>query len=794
MALRLPRLRADDVVRWIEPRLFGYRRAGLLILTAITLLLAHQASQIELSAGFDKQLPTNHPWMDTLRRHQDDFGGANLVSIALMARDGDMYSAAHLQKLKELTDAVFFLPGVDRSRVTSLFTPGVRYVEITENGIASGDVVPADYAPTAAMHAQIRTNVGKAGLVGRLVAENHRGAMVIAELLDHHPTTGEPLDYRAVATALEEIRARFEDDQTRVHILGFAKVVGDVSDASADVLLFFALALLLTAILLRLYCASWRLSVLPLGCSLIAVVWEFGLLHLLGFGLDPFAILVPFLVLANGVEHGIQMVNAWADDTATDAAETGQPNPLEASKRAFRQVAVPGTAALITDVLGFATIALIDIRIIQEMAINAALGMAAIIVTNKWLLPILLSYVRMPQPARYRRRMARRARLSAPVWRSMATVTRPHVAMLVVGVAGILLGYGLYKGQDLRIGDNQAGVPELRSDARYNRDAAAVVANFSIGVNVLTVYVEGAAESCIAHTVLAEIDRLVWHLYNTPGVESVQALPQAARALRAGWHEGDPRWGSLPRNQFAIVQAIGPIPGSAGLQNPDCSVMPVRIFTADHQAETIHRISETIERFAQSSTVPLEFAMAGGNVGVMGATNQVIAAKEKPVLFWVYLAVGLMCWLSYRTAGSLICVLTPLAIVSFLAYALMAHLDIGLKVATLPVTALAVGIGIDFGIYSFSVLQTHLRQSGNLEVAWRQTLEQTGKAIAFTGLALSLGVMTWMFSDLQFQRDMGVLLTFMFLANMLGALLILPALAAFVLHSRSLFEKRKRFH
>ena len=125
--------------------------------------------------------------------------------------------------------------------------------------------------------------------------------------------------------------------------------------------------------------------------------------------------------------------------------------------------------------------------------------------------------------------------------------------------------------------------------------------------------------------------------------------------------------------------------------------------------------------------------------------------------------------------------MTPLAIVSFAAYALMAWLEIGLKVATLPVTALAVGIGIDFGIYSYSVLEGHLRAGLALPQAWLRTLQQTGKAVVFTGLALSAGVVTWMLSDLQFQRDMGVLLTFMFLANMLGAILLLPALARYVL-------------
>lgn len=775
MKLRWPT--AQGVLKVIEPRLFGHRRLGLALLAALTLFFGWQASQVQLDAGFDKQLPLGHPWMQNFKRHEQAFGGANLISIALINREGDIYNAAFMQRLKDLTDAIFFLPGVDRSRVTSLFTPGVRYVEITESGIAGGDVIPRNYTPSEEMFERIQANVGKAGIIGRLVAENQRGAMVVAELLEHDPVTGEKLDYRTVERALEDIRARFEDDGMSVHVIGFAMVVGKVARAAGEIILFFGIALALTALLLRVYCASWRLSLLPLGCSLIAVIWEFGLLKLFGLGLDPFAILVPFLVLANGVEHGIQMVNAWADEITTS-----EQSSLEAAIASFRRVAIPGTAALLTDVIGFATIALIDIRIIQEMAINAAFGMAAIIVTNKWLMPILLSLVTLPDRKAYRRKLEWREALGDRVWVVLARVTRPTLAPWVIAAAAVLLGWSLHAGKDLQIGDFHAGSPELRPDSRYNRDSATIVENFAIGVDVLKVFIEAPAQACIEYQTLETMDRLSWHLRNTPGVDSVLSLPQMGKAIRTAWNEGNPQWMALPRNRYAIVQLISPIPSAAGLQNPDCSVMPILVFTEDHRAETISQVTGTVQRFRDSlpPDTNIRVALAGGNVGVMAATNEVIAAKEKPVLLWVYAAVGLMCWLSYRTVGSLVCVMWPLSVVSFLAYAVMAELEIGLKVATLPVTALAVGIGIDFGIYSYSVLEGHLKAGQKLENAWTSTLRQTGKAIIFTGMALSLGVFTWMFSELQFQRDMGILLTFMFLANMLGAILVLPALARFL--------------
>ncbi len=771
---------AQSILRVVEPIVFGRRWLGIAFLGTLTLWFGWHAAQVQVDAGFAKQLPQSHPYMATFNKHKDAFGGANLISIALINQQGDIYNEAFLQRLKQVTDEIFFLPGVDRSRVTSLFTPGVRYIEVVEGGFKGGDVVPRNYQPSPQMFQHIRDNVGKAGIIGRLVSTDQRGAMIVAELLELDPSTGEKLDYRAVAARLEEIRQQFEDPQIKVHIIGFAKIVGNVTDATTEVVMFFAIALLLTALLLRLYCASWKLSILPLACSLVAVIWEFGLMHIFGLGLDPFAILVPFLVLANGVEHGIQMVNAWADEITTYKSTS-----LKASINSFRRVAIPGTAALMTDVFGFVTIALIDIRIIQEMAINAAFGMAAIIVTNKWLMPILLSVVSISNHEEYTRRLNWREQLGNRVWRLVAKATDTRYAIGILVVTAGLLSWGLWKGQDLQIGDFHEGVPELREDSRYNQDSRAITRHFTIGVDQLKIMVETEEQACVRYDVLDLMDRFAWRMRNTPGVDSVSSLPQIAKHVRKAWNEGSPDWAVLPRNQYAIVQAISPVPSSAGLQNPDCSVMPIIIFTQNHKAKTLEGIIAAAEQFKQEveaeyqGAPPVNFALASGNVGVMAATNEVIKAEEKSILFWVYAAVGLMCWLSFRSLSALICIMTPLAVVSVLAYAVMAVLEIGLKVATLPVTALAVGIGIDFGIYTFSVLQDHLDDGLPLHEAYFKTLNLTGKAVAFTGVALSIGVITWLWSDLQFQADMGLLMVFMFLANMLGALFVLPALARF---------------
>jgi uncharacterized protein len=183
---------------------------------------------------------------------------------------------------------------------------------------------------------------------------------------------------------------------------------------------------------------------------------------------------------------------------------------------------------------------------------------------------------------------------------------------------------------------------------------------------------------------------------------------------------------------------------------------------------------------AMDQSCPVNFALATGNVGVMAATNEVVKDKETEVVLYVYVVILVLLWLSFRDWRAILCIVLPLAIVSQLGYGVMATLDIGMKVATLPVLALAVGIGVDYGVYVYGVLASGLKEGKPVREAYFETLRGTGKAVIFTGATLGISVLTWLWSELQFQIDMGMLLLFMFTANMLGAILLLPALASFV--------------
>jgi uncharacterized protein len=769
------------LVSRLERLIFGHRRLILVAFALGTALLATLALYgLRIDTSFNKTLPVQHKYMRTyLDPRVAEFRGANRVLIALIARDGNMFTPEFFAALRKATDEVIVMDGIDRTRVQSIFTPNVRYLEVVEDGIEAGNVIPADFTPTAANMARVRDNIRKAGIIGRLVANDFSGALVSAIVLDQD-AQGRPVDPIKVAHELErQVRQGIQGHGIDVLMIGFAKVMGDIADGADSVVLFAAITLLLTLLAVRLYCQSWRVAFVPVLCSCVAVIWQLGALVLLHYGIDPVGLLVPFLVFAIGVSHGVQKISAVGD-----AAFAGL-GSMEAARRTFRQLLVPAVVALLADLVGFVTILMIPVQVIREMAITASIGVAIVILTDLVLLPVLVSYVHF-DPG-YRARVQRRQHWLAALWRRLSGITRRGPALVIMAVAAVLAALGGWKGRETPIGDTQTGVPELRPDSRYNRDNDVITSRFDIGVDVLTAIVESTEPVCISHELMSAVDRFGWHMRNVAGVQDVITLPFIAKIAIAGWNEGSLKWRSIPREQTQLTQSTRYIETSTGLLNDNCDVVPVMMFLADHRAGTIERVVSAVKGWRDANPVAgAQVRLAAGNVGVMAATNETVKAKEMMILAGVFAAVLAMCLLTFRSVVGTILVVLPLALVSVLVYAVMALVGIGLKVSTLPMVALGAGIGVDYGIYLFSRMQEFLHQGLSVRDSYERTLRVTGASIIFTGITLAIGVATWVFSPLKFQADIGIMLTFMFLVNMLAAIILLPALAAWLMHPQGL--------
>ena len=880
----------------IENLFFKNRMSILSAFVVLTIVMGFFASQLRLDAGFYKTLPGNHSFIKTFYQYEDALFGSNNLIIAVRNTEGDIFEKDFLSKLLEVSEAVRYLPGANQASLTSLWTPNVRVLRVTEEGYEATAVIPGNIIPEDLNDAEIqkiKERILTGGHVGKIVSNDFTSALIKIELTEFDPRTGEPLDYLSLGKLLDtEIRNTFEDEKYKIHIIGFAKMISDIASQAGNVFVFFLLAFGLTVLAVYYYSKSWTLTFLPLICSLTSLIWQFGMLEILGFGLDPLAILVPFLVFAIGVSHGIQQVNQ-----ITKEVIEGQ-TAIYAARASFSRLLVPGTMALVTDLVGFGTLVFLPIGMIQELGITASIGVAMKIVTNLVMLPLAASYAKYNSSFIARAERAIQGRRNA--MQLFGKMAEPKIAVITLAISSVLFVYATILASDRHIGDLHAGAPELRPDAIYNKDMKDITSRFNITSDVLIVIMEVPELACRMYDVMSVQDNFHWYMENVDGVTEVISLSGVARQAASGYAEGNPKWNYVPRHDRALGFVTSIADPSTGLLNEDCTILPVYIFTEDHKATTIEHVitaaqnyqseyqkldqaisfktvftpptgenpypevlttygsgiekgeegineiktfteeewinfgyqnnfntrslvsgrlstlfkdeqlssydtkemkdinsaRDAINDYFKTNTydalvTPYDdtnFRLASGTVGIMHATNEVIETSELPMMLLVYAVIIFLVFITYRDWRATVCCTVPLTFATMLGYAFMDVMEIGLKISTLPVMVLAVGIGVDYAFYIYNRLQTYLKEGLDITEAFQNTFANTGAAVIFTALTLAIGVSTWSFSALKFQADMGMLLTFMFIVNMLCAMTTLPALAVVL---DKLFPRKK---
>ena len=764
-----------------ERLLFNNRFIVVAVCLLVTVVLAYQAMGLRLNAAFEKMIPTSHPYIVNYLENRSQLAGmGNSLRIAVETKNGDIFSADYLETVRQLNDELFLMPEVDRPYMKSLWAPAVRWTGVTEDGLDGGPVIPDDYDKSPESLEQVRINVERSGEIGQLVAANYQSSIIFVPLQDRIAETGERIDYHALSQRIEQLRAKYESDSIKIHVTGFAKVVGDLIEGLQQVMVFFAVAIVICTGVLYWYTRCLRSTLLVVACSVVAVVWLLGLLPTLGYELDPYSVLVPFLVFAIGMSHGAQKMNGIMQDIGRGT------HRLVAARYTFRRLFLAGLTALLADAVGFAVLMVIDIQVIQELAVTASIGVAVLIFTNLVLLPILLSYTGVSPVAATRSLKAELMEANDaehrkhPFWAFLDLFTQRKWATIAVAVGLVMGAVGLAVSFQLKIGDTDPGAPELRPDSRYNRDNAFMTANYAASSDVYVVMVKTPQYACGQYDTLMAVDALERALLQLPGVEATSSLAGLAKVANAGMNEGSLKWLEIPRSQDMLNAIITRAPRE--MFNQNCDLLTVYAYLKDHKADTLASVVKVTEDFAaQYGSDQIRFLNAAGNAGIEAATNIVVRKANVQMLFLVYAAVIVLAFITFRSWQAVVCAVVPLMITSVLCEALMVWLNIGVKVATLPVIALGVGIGVDYALYVMTVTLARLKEGMSLSEAYYKALIFTGKVVVLTGITLGLAVATWVWSPIKFQADMGILLAFMFVWNMLGALILLPALGHFLL-------------
>jgi predicted RND superfamily exporter protein len=767
------RQRITRVLHRGEEWLFANPRIVLGIILAFTLFFAAALPKLRIYSDFADLLPQKHPYIQTYNRIKENFGGANLVVMAIEVDEGTIFNPETLRLIHETTQAVDNVEGINHNLVTSLTHRTVRKVFLDESGSLTSLPYYNPLNPPAGAEdfARVQRDVAANPQVyGLLVSPDFRAALIKAQLNES------AIDYVKTFAGLQAARDKARLAGHRVYMTGNPVLTGWVYTYLSQIVSILALTLGLLTLLLILYFRRFYGIALPLLGIALSSIWGLGVMALMGINLEPLSLPIPFLIAARATSHGVQLVSRYYEEL--EIVRDGKRAARNALDALFR----PGSLAIIVDALGIAVLVLGTAPFNHKLGLAAGFWAMSVIFTVHFMVPLALTVLPMPKHTENKNQMIRDglSRLMA------ATGGKRGGAITALTIAAVLCVVGLYFVGRVQLGESEPGSPLLHRDHDYNVSTAAINRRFP-GSEELHVVARVKENGDIKRPdVMAAIERFQAHMLADPACGGTKAIPGVVRVVNRLTHNDDPRWFQIPDNKDEIgglmftYMASSPIPGALKeFTTPDENEANMVFFYKDHQADTVKRVAALAEAGVArlKEEVPdLTIELGGGIVGVTAASNEALHIDHMIIIPTVMLIAFLLVTAYYQSLHAGWLMVLPMLFSTVLTYAYMGWANIGISVNTVPVIAVGVGVGIDYAVYFMDRIREEMARQRDISKAVVTAVATTGYAVTFTAVTLIAGVVMWIFlSDLRFQSDAAMLLSFMLVVNAIAAMYIVPS-------------------
>jgi predicted RND superfamily exporter protein len=718
------------------------------------------------------------------------FGRSNLVAVTLRTKDGDIFTPRTLGKIHRIQKAIELMDGVVKYNIYSIASRDLKYVQTGTDvdGIMMlmvetfDDMLEQIIKGDEQMLAIYRKNIlNDDDIYGTIVSRDKKGAALLATFKYEE-------DYLNIFNSLNAIIEKERDENTQFYLSGRPVMLAYIHKYMSRILYIFFLALVIMVVLLYVDFGRKRAVFLPLTAGLLSVVWGMGMLNLLGFEMDVLSITVPFLVLALSHGHSVQIMQRYYEEARKSM------DRKKASEQVIATLMLPATTSILTDSVGFFSLILLPFPIIQSMAVVAATGILSIWVTSFILIPIVLSYLPLPS-MRELERVGESGKLLTILKKVGAATSRGRSRTFILMGSLILLLAGAFFTSKLHIGDLQPGSPNFWQDSEYN-EAERILNKHFVGTNLLWIYLAGAEQKdLLKPEIIAYFNQLQWFLEERPEINYTLSYLHCLETVNSALHNNDPRWEVLPTNKIAAWECL-----ELSMGNPedmrdffelDFRQANIRAFVSDHKGETIRNLMKDLRAYLADHQIPgLTVEVTAGLIGIYEAILDEIRASQIANLFFMFTAVFLCSAVAFRSIVAGLLVLVPLMLGNVITFAVMALTGVGLFIYTLPVSALGIGVGIDYALYILSRLKKELSDQQTEKSAYITTFKTAGRAVCYTAATVTAGVLTLCLSEMRFQALLGVMLGIIMVANMLSALFVLTSLVS-LLKPRFLFKQIK---
>jgi predicted RND superfamily exporter protein len=752
------------MIKAIANKVIEYRLIILVITVVISSLAAYFAiTGVTLRASLNEMLPSNHKNVLLYEEFSDKFGGVNTVLVMVKNKNGSVYEKEFLEKYKKISDTFYFHEANRKPLFEAVNLRKTRAVSGAQGQIFVMPLMWPKLPETDTEMDRFRLLI-RGQFNGYLISLDEKSLMIAAEF-KNDVDTNELIDF------VDNIRSEYEDGTVKLSIVGRPILLGEVKQELPKMISIFALSVLVISFFLYLFFRTWIGVVIPMAVAFSVTVLGFGVIGLTGFSMDPLLLLLPFFVFATVLSHSVQFVSRVFDEL------TESKNMKDAVRTGLERLLFPSTAAVITSAAGFTVLVLVAIPSIQSLAVICTI----------WLLTLspgiiaaaaFMSYFKVP--IKFKTTLPFQPFLARFFGEKMS-------AKFFLPCFILLLISGFIISQNLKIGD-AVGSPILWPDSRYNNDVSSINSSYDrIGTDVLQAYFAGEEEIMLNPDVYHQSEAFDRFIYERvlPATPASSLAPIIKNINMVLW-EGDPSYQFIPDTSAEVgfniymFRSNGEPGDFAAYTNPDWNIGKLSIFTSEHSSETVDELMRYGEKFVDSYNFnegePI-IQFAGGQIGLIKATNDEIRLKQNLLLIAIILIIILNLIWVYRSIKLGTIITFVLVTSHFMTMSVMALLDVGMNLNTLPLAALGLGRGVDYSIYMADRMRDEMNRGLDYSKATKRAFNTSGIAIIVTSLTMILPLLSWSFlSPIRFQAEMGLLLAIILAFNMLGALTVVPAL------------------
>lgn len=753
--------------------LLNWRLPVLALIAIMTLVLGAFATQIDVKTMFTDLQPADHPYIETNEEYKENFGGANLVTIMVEVDEGTIFRKPVLKVIDDLQSGLQYIDGVNQFQIISLASKKLKYVDASTEGFLAEPLMWPELPQTQEEIDQLRQNVIANPVVyGNYVSRDLSAALVTVDFIDRL------VDYDKVSPQIRELLEEVKIPGVEMKVVGQPMLVGTVISKLPETLRIVFIITAVIALILLVTKGTLRGMVLPLASAAISGMWALGIVHLFGVNLDPLGIVITFLISARAISHSVQLNLAFDKER-----ESGTEDSRVAATSTLAKLFRPGLLGLATDAGAMAVVGLTPIPLLQKASMIGTLWLGGMVICTIIMIPVILSWSK----SRHEHRLVNVGADTGMNWllaRCTSVATHRGRAMGVLTIAIVVLAISGYFATGIHIGDSKPGSPILWPESEYNRDNAAINAKFP-GTDRMFLVVEGEENDILKQPhVLENISRFQQYIEAQPEVGGTESVADVIRPVNMLLHEGNPRYFRIGYDQianaeFLYIAMAGSDPGDIDrFVDYKYRNGAVQMVFRDHKGDTIRTAFQAIRDYREENPIDgAEYRLAGGLIGVLAAVNEVIFSSQLQSIALALLILFIMCAVAYRSPQAGLFFLPTVVLSNTITFSYMSLNEIGLNVNTLPVAALGIGLGVDYGFYIADRIKEHFERTSNLADSIRFAMLNAGRGVIITALTMVAAVVLWyFFSSLRFQAEMGLLIALWMTVSAISALLVIPSM------------------